>query len=153
MTPTPELPVASLWRRLAAMVYDGLLLLAIWFAVGAAAVAIKANLVGAETIRASHKAALEGPLVLLPLILVTYLFLGLCWTRSGQTLGMKTWHIRVISDDGRPLNWLQSAIRLAVATLSLSCLGLGYFWALVDPAKATWHDRASRSRVIRLPKP
>lgn len=152
MTTPESLITAPLWRRLIAMFYDGLLLAAIWFVVGAAAVGLEVAMVGADSIRASHRAAAHGLVVQIPVALATYLFYGLCWTRSGQTLGMKTWHLKLISTESEKVSWRQSAIRLLVACASLGCLGAGYWWALFDREGASWHDRASRSRVVQLPK-
>ncbi|MEO6103533.1 MAG: RDD family protein, partial [Pseudoxanthomonas sp.] len=39
-----------------------------------------------------------------------------------------------------------------VATVSLLLGGLGFWWAWVDRDRLTLHDRASGTRVIRLPK-
>jgi len=39
-----------------------------------------------------------------------------------------------------------------VATLSLLLGGLGFWWAWLDRQRLTWHDRASGTRVVRMPK-
>ena len=37
-------------------------------------------------------------------------------------------------------------------TLSLLLGGLGFWWAWVDRQRLTWHDRASGTRLLRIPK-
>jgi uncharacterized RDD family membrane protein YckC len=144
----PALPErAGLPRRLAAMLYDSLLLLALLMA----ATALLLLLTGGEAIDPRTHPALE---LLYRLVLVVLIvgFFGLPWTRSGQTLGMATWRLRVEREDGRSLTWGDSLRRLGWALLSLLPLGLGFAWVLVDPERRAWHDRLSRTRVVVLPK-
>ena len=144
----PALPErAGLPRRLAAMLYDSLLLLALLMA----ATALLLLLTGGEAIDPRTHPALE---ILYRLVLVVLIvgFFGLPWTRSGQTLGMATWRLRVEREDGRLLTWGDSLRRLGWALLSLLPLGLGFAWVLVDPERRAWHDRLSRTRVVVLPK-
>lgn len=133
---------AGLLRRLAAMVYDLLLLIALWM-LGTAALL---PFTGGEAVPAGHI------LFRLYILLITFLFFGLFWTRGGQTLGMKAWRIRVQQPDGRPITWRQAAIRFAVAGLSAAALGLGFAWQLVDPRGRSWHDLASGTVLVRLPR-
>jgi uncharacterized RDD family membrane protein YckC len=50
------------------------------------------------------------------------------------------------------MTWRQALIRFLVAILSWGACGLGVLWILVDKDKRTWHDRASGTRVVVLPK-
>jgi uncharacterized RDD family membrane protein YckC len=86
------------------------------------------------------------------LLLIAFAFFGWFWVHGGQTLGMRAWRLRLVSADGGPVSWKQAAIRFAAALLSWSCLGLGFFWALIDREKRAWHDRLSGTRLILLPK-
>ncbi len=80
------------------------------------------------------------------------LFFGWFWTRSGQTLGMQAWRLRVQQPDGSPISWRQALVRMGGAVLSALCLGAGYWWLLFDRERRTWHDRLSGTRVVLLPK-
>ncbi|MNV66805.1 RDD family protein [compost metagenome] len=74
------------------------------------------------------------------------------WRRGGQTLGMRPWRLRVVSLDGTVPTRRQLWRRYAVGSLSVLAAGLGFWWALLDRQRLTWHDRASGTRVARLPK-
>jgi uncharacterized RDD family membrane protein YckC len=112
------------------------------------------------------------------LMLIWCGFIGYFWTRSGQTVGMKAWRIRVEGEQGCLLNWPQSIQRLSYAALPwlpgfgalvvaehyhsrvLKLLGQGLFllgvadWLamFLDMKRRTWHDRISRTAVKTLPK-
>ena len=138
---------ASLPRRLAAMFYDGLLLVAILMI----ATALLLPFSGGEAITAADHPWLESAYRLLLGGLVV-LFFGTFWTRSGQTLGMASWRLRVEREDGSLLTWGDTTKRLAAAVLSLLPMGLGFIWMLFDRDGRAWHDRLSRTRVVLLPK-
>jgi uncharacterized RDD family membrane protein YckC len=138
---------ASLPRRLGAMLYDSLLLLAVLM-LGTAAMLF---LTGGEAIRSDTHPMLEWAYRVL-LVVLTLGFFGLFWTRGGQTLGMAAWRIKVERDDGARLTWRDSAVRLACAVLSWLPAGLGFLWMLFDRDRKTWHDRLSHTRVVLLPK-
>jgi uncharacterized RDD family membrane protein YckC len=154
---TPALPdslppvPAGLGRRLGAMFYDSLLLFAVTWAFTALAIGARVALQGSATIRATGHAAVAGPLLQLPLLVLVVVFFVWFWTRSGQTLGMQAWRLRVETLDGQRLDWRRSLLRLALAAVSAACLGAGYWWLLLDRERRTWHDRGSASRVVLLP--
>ena len=142
--------IAPLWRRLAAIVYDSVLLIAIWIVVSFLVTAA----FGIEESR-----QLQGSQIVFdPLYQYTLfaamlgsalLFFGWFWTHSGQTLGMQAWKIRVQNADGSPVDWRQVLLRCVCAPLSLGLLGLGYLWALFDAHGRTWPDLVSGSVVVR----
>jgi len=144
---TPASAPAGLLRRLGAMLYDGLLLLALLMV----ATALFLPLTGGEALNAQAHPVLEL-VYQAALVLLILGFFGLFWTRRGQTLGMASWRLRVEREDGRLLTWGDTTRRLAWALLSLLPLGLGFVWILFDPGRRAWHDRLSRTRVVLLPK-
>lgn len=139
-TDLDEVWPAGLLRRLAAMVYDTLVLFAVWMLVGFGAVALN----GGE--------ANESPLFHSVLLVVTFVFFAFFWMRAGMTLGMQAWRLRVQSIDGRTLSLRQSLVRFVAAIVSLVAGGLGYWWVLFDDEKRSWPDMASDSRVVVIPK-
>jgi len=138
---------AGLLRRLAAMLYDGLLLLALLMV----ATGLFLPFTGGEAISLRDDPALEFGYRAV-LLLLTVGFFGIFWTRRGQTLGMASWRVRVEREDGALPGWGDALRRLAAAVISWLPLGLGFLWILVDPQRRAWHDRLSRTRVVVVPK-
>ena len=145
------LPTAGLLRRLAALLYDAFLVLAIWMALGFLAQLIA----GANT-----NQVIDGQVQTDPLFGFA-LFALMCasaatfhvwfWTRGGQTLGMLAWRIRVKSRGGGLINLKQALIRFLCAWPAFFLFGLGYLWIFFDSDGDAVHDRISGSRVVRLP--
>ena len=131
----------SIFRLLGSILYDFIALAAIWFFAGLIVV-----------ISMKGEAVDSGNLpFLIYLIAVAYVYFGWCWTRSGQTLGMKSWKIMLVAAEaGETIGWKCAAIRFAAALLSLGELGLGFFWSILDPDSRTWHDRISRSHLQKV---
>jgi len=141
------LPPAGLLRRLAAMVYDGLLVLAVLMIVTACFLPFT----GGEAVTWARFPLLAVPYwAALAVAIVAYF--GLPWTQRGQTLGMTTWRLRVQRNDGFLLTWRDVVVRLGASVLSWLPAGLGWVWALFDRERRTWHDSLSHSRVVVLPK-
>ena len=135
---------APLWRRLAAMAYDALLVVAVsMLAAVPVAVALHPYL-GDTLARWTMRVYLFA---------VGFAFFGWFWTHGGQTLGMRAWRIRVTRGDGTPLSWRVALVRYVAALLSFAAGGLGYWWSLIDRERLTWHDRIARTRVIVTPTP
>jgi uncharacterized RDD family membrane protein YckC len=86
------------------------------------------------------------------LLAVIFVFFGWSWTRSGQTVGMTAWRLRIERPDGTLLTWREAMLRIAGAFVSLAALGLGYFWIWIDRDRLAWHDRWTQTRVAVLPK-
>ncbi len=146
---------APLWRRVAAMVYDALLILALLFMAGFLNLFIQLQIFGNERLMAMTEQGynLGGPLFYCSLLVMIYGFFGFFWTRSGQTLGMQAWRIKIVTPDNQLITPWQSIIRFTTATVALALAGLGLLWALIDRQKRSWQDVASSSRVILLEKP
>ena len=130
------------------MFYDSLLLLALLMIV----TALFLLTTGGEAIDPRTQPVLEFIYRLVLLLLIVGFF-GMSWTRSGQTLGMATWRLRVEREDGRRLTWGDTLRRLGWALVSLLPAGLGFAWVLFDPERRAWHDRLSRTRIVVVPKP
>lgn len=135
----------GLARRLAAAFYDAWLVIALWL-LGATADTFIRNLSGTAAGEGNHL------LLLIYLVIAPAVFFTWFWTHGGQTLGMRTWRLKVVNDNGGILNTRQALIRLAWAQLSLLCLGLGYLWVLLDRDGLSWHDRLSHTRLVLISK-
>jgi len=144
----PSLPQpAGVLRRLGAMLYDTLLIIALLMAITAALL----TFTGGEAITPARLGPFEYAYQAL-LVFAVVAFFGWFWTRRGQTLGMTAWRLQVVREDGALLTWADTLKRLACALVSLLAGGLGYFWIWIDRDKLAWHDRWTHTRVILLPK-
>ena len=131
------------WLRLGAcMVYDGLVVLALSFAL-----ALGFILLFGDASYGLKRYALQ---------LFLWLGIGLyfvwCWRKSGQTLAMQTWQLKLSHGQANLLNWPQALIRYALASLSLGAFGLGFVWAVFDREGLFLHDRLLNSRITFVPR-
>ena len=134
---------AGLLRRLASICYDLLIVSALLIAATAAILPLtRGNAISAGTLW--FQLYVAG---------IVLLYFAGFWWRSGQTIGMVAWRLRVVADSGGRATLTQCVLRGLMAVVSLAALGLGFFWALFDRHGRTWHDRVSRTRLIFLRRP
>ncbi len=122
------------------MLYDGLLMLAIWLVTLFPMVAITNGTV-------------FGAPVQTILFLELYGFFAYFWLARGQTAGMLAWRLALQAADGGPVSLRQVTVRFFAALLCFLSLGLGYLWILIDPRGRSWSDLLSGTQVVTLPKP
>lgn len=157
----------GLVRRLACFVYEGVLLFGVLMAAGlvyGVATQQRHALVGAFGLRVF-------------LFIVLGVYFVWFWSRSGQTLAMQTWHIRLVTRDGQPVTRLRALCRYllswtwfvpALATLGIAGVtgsaaafvaitaGVLAYAALarLHPDRQYWHDAACGTRLVAwLPPP
>ena len=128
-----------LLRRFAAIFYDSLLLLSLWFF----ATLILLPFSSGEAISSDN---LVYPLYLYS---IGYLYFAWQWIHGGQTLGMRAWHIKLVADNQAAVTWRNTLSRYLLATLSFLVFGMGYFLALQDGKRMTLHDRYSRTYLLK----
>ncbi len=128
--------------RMAAMVYELLLVTAVMFVAALPFLYLVGN---AETGWLHH-------LFQLYILGVLFAYFSAFWLRSGQTLAMKTWRIRLVNPDGTRLTLRQAALRFVIALLGLLLAGIGFWWALFDRDRQFLHDRIVGTRLIRVPR-
>ena len=152
----------TLKRRLASLVYEGLILFGLLLIPGA---------VGAVLVAATGH---EQPAVLPWIAFVIFgLYFVWFWSTRGQTLPMQTWRIRVVSADGSPLTpwramgrylaacaWMAPAYALARANgwagkELFAAIGVGIvayaLLALLHPQRQFWHDALCGTRLVDAP--
>jgi uncharacterized RDD family membrane protein YckC len=157
-------PPCPLWRRLVALVYDLLIVVAIVMVVGLLCqLATGGTLIatGAHTMVPLWYQVLQG--------LVVGAYFVASWRRGGQTVGMRPWRIRVSRDDGGAISLQQAVIRVLVAAapmlllalepmfgmratlwLVLGAWALWFAVALFDPRRRALHDMAADTEVQRM---
>lgn len=74
-------------------------------------------------------------------------FIGF-WIHGGQTLPMKTWHIRLVRRDGMPLGTLLAIHRFILALLGALAAGTGFAWAIFDRDRQFLHDRLAGTMLV-----
>ncbi|MFC6634965.1 RDD family protein [Microbulbifer taiwanensis] len=155
-TPTSfsQLPVAGVGRRLAALVYDALIIMGLLMVYGFVAMLAASAVVGlnCQPDQMDYNPCVSGPLFQLGAVAVIAGYFVWSWRAAGQTIGMRAWRLLLANPEGVQLSWRQCALRALTAPVSLACLGLGYFWAWTRADRASWHDLASDSEVRLLPK-
>ena len=156
---TPLAPVPSLPRRMACWFYEGILLFGVVFIAGYLFSALS------QTRHAlDNRHGMQAFLFLVLGIYFTWF-----WHR-GQTLAMKTWHIRVLDREGRPLSqtralarylasWLWFAppllltwpLHLPAPEVGVLVLGWVAVWALLSRfqrERQFWHDVIAGTRLV-----
>lgn len=154
----------SIRRRLAALPYEGLLLLALL-------------LIAAFPIAGLKGLTLQGiPHLIFQgyLVLVVGGYFVWFWRHGGQTLPMKTWHFRVVHQQGKPLTTAHAIRRFAVSACFFgpACVGLlllffparmhwaltmwfffplvaTLLWARFDAERQFLHDRLAATRLVK----
>ncbi len=135
---TQALTTPRLMTRLASMLYESLLLLAVLF-IGVFAFSSLTLFKGAGALK---------PLFQLYVLAIIAGYFFYFWRKSGQTLAMKTWHIKLVSADGAPITYLQCTLRLLTA-----CVGVPlFFTALFDRDQQFLHDRIAKTRLVLIEK-
>jgi uncharacterized RDD family membrane protein YckC len=136
---------AGFGRRAAALLYDSVLLAALLVVFTSGAVFL------------NHRVAIEpktaGPWIYLyraglGCVVAGYYLIN--WTRSGQTLGMRAWHLRAVTESGQPMGWKAAALRFAWGVLAWAPAALGVLWLYADREHLALHDRLSKTRVVHL---
>lgn len=135
----------GLLRRLMAVLYDGIVLIAILFC---AAIPPTVAMVSLGDTLQEESVGFRLAMAIY-LVLVAFAFYGGFWTHGGQTIGMRAWHIRLVHRGGGTVSWRDAALRFSAAIASWLALGLGFLWALIDHEGLTWHDRCSATELRR----
>jgi uncharacterized RDD family membrane protein YckC len=135
-------PGAALWRRLAALFYDLLVLVAIWmFAAALILLAFHGE------VDVARQPALYHFVLQATLLLLSALYFVVSWSKGGQTIGMRAWKVRILDNNGQPPGERQSLLRFVLALISL--IGaFGFIWCLFDADRRAWHDVMAKTRMV-----
>lgn len=160
-------PAPTIKRRLICMIYEALLLL------GVVAVADFIFLFIAQNFPAYMPPhASESWQMKFWLFIVIGLYFVYFWSRTGQTLAMKTWRIRIVDNERAKLPVLKAIVRYCLAWMwflpglaiaeqlglkhwgSLIAVGIGFtLWActaVFDKDKQFLHDKLAKTRLVQV---
>ncbi|MEZ0604859.1 RDD family protein [Paraburkholderia sp. IW21] len=149
-------------RRLAALLYEAVILFGVVFIAGYLF----------STLTQQRNGLTHHNLLAAWIGLVVGLYFVWFWTHSGQTLPMKTWHLRVVAANGAPLSASRAMVRYVLAwlwflpplalhpllslavpqTLVIAAIWFA-LWAAtgrVGPQRQFLHDRLAGTRVISV---
>jgi uncharacterized RDD family membrane protein YckC len=136
--------MAGLGRRLACLIYEALLLLAVLFLGSALFTGVAGS---ADTLRA--RIGLQGLLVLL-----AGAYFVFCWNRGGQTLPMKAWRLQIVdASNGDPPGVRKAVLRYLLGILGISLAGVSFIWAVLDRDRQFLHDRIAGTRIVSARRP
>jgi uncharacterized RDD family membrane protein YckC len=129
---------ASLARRGLSLLYEALLLAAVLIAAALPLTLLVQPL----------PPPLARALMQLGLVIAAGLYFVPQWVHGRRTLPMKTWRLRLIGREGRPLCARRALCRYLLALAGTLALGAGFLWALVDPDRRFLHDRLAGTRIV-----
>jgi uncharacterized RDD family membrane protein YckC len=137
---------AGFGRRFAALIYDGLLMLAVLMLYTLVVTLVHGKAVLEADDAARWWAYRAGEFLLIGAYCVVN------WTRSGQTLGMRAWRLHAVSDTGKRLDAPRAAWRFVWAVVAWTPAALGVLWLYADPERLALHDRLSGTRMLHVPR-
>jgi uncharacterized RDD family membrane protein YckC len=141
-------PSAGIARRLAALIYDALLIAGLLMVfTGVVLFSTHGSAVLSETVGSwvyLYRAGLVA-------VVATY-FIG-NWMLSGQTLGMRAWHLYALDARGGRLGFVPALLRFVLAVAAWLPAGIGVLWLYVDPERLALHDRLAKTRLVVSTRP
>ena len=69
---------------------------------------------------------------------------------SSATLGMKSWKIKIVDEEGKKISYKNAIIRFNVSILSASFLGLGFLISLFRKDRRCLHDIISKTYLVKI---
>lgn len=126
----------SIFRRLACLLYESLLVIAIAF--------IFSFLFSSLT---QFKG--NGPLLhifQIYIFSVMAIYFSWFWSNGKSTLAMKTWKLKIVVKNGQPISFKKAFLRYCFSWLSLT--GISILWALIDHEGLYLHDRLAGTKLI-----
>lgn len=134
-------PPPHLWRRIAAIAYDLLIVVALLMVATIATILVRGG-----------SAISPGSIWFQVLLLsIWWLYFVWSWAERGQTVGMRAWRLALTTERGNGVSWARASLRFAAAGVSTAFVGLGFLWCLFDRDRRAWHDRLSRTLLRASP--
>ena len=133
---SPSYP--SLLRRLAAIIYDSLLLVPVSMAYGLLYIGIAKFIFQQSGDRA------DGILFQIGWSVALFAYFAYFWMRGGQTTGMKAWRIKIASTQNSTPTLRACLLRFLVAPVGWLC----FFTAFFNRQRLCLHDQFSHTHLL-----
>lgn len=150
--PAPGVKFAPHGGRFLAYILDGLILTAILIVM---TIALSLVLVGVSGTSGRSSSVTAGVAVggtvlyVIGVLLVTLAYFPYFWAKSGQTPGMKPFHLYIVRDsDGGKISGAQAFVRLLGYWVSAAVVYLGFVWVFIDARRRGWHDLIAGTVVV-----
>ena len=131
--------LASLRLRLVSLVYEGILLSAVLFVSSYLFLSVARD----------AQSGLPRAIFQIYLLSVCGAYFVFCWARTGQTLPMKTWRMRLVTEQGGGLSVGRAFMRYLLA-IPGNLSGISLLWAPFDRERQFLHDRLAGTRIVRV---
>lgn len=129
----------SIWRRIASIIYDALLVLAILIVMS----------IPFFSFNVEENNLLKITMQVYFYFIIQYFFVWF-WVNNEGTLGMKTWKIKIVCDNGEKISYKKAIIRFNIAIISILFFGLGFLISFFRKDKKCLHDIISKTSLSRL---
>ena len=133
------LQLAPLRLRLVSLIYEGILLSAVLF--------VSAYLF--LSVARDAQSGLPRVVFQIYLLSVCGAYFVFCWARTGQTLPMKTWRMRIVTEAGDGLS-VATAFKRYLLAIPGILSGASLLWAPFDRERQFLHDRLAGTRIVRV---
>jgi len=174
-----HLPPATFLSLLGCWLYDAMLLCAVWLMAGFAYIIPAQMFVQIDATQKNNLSTDEftGPVFYSYLFIISWFFFAWFWTHGGQTLGLKSWSLRLQTTQGHTINWTQSLLRFLLAgtpwmmalfvfselskeqivpspyIYSVFLIGFsGIFWIFIDKKNRSLQDIFSDTCIVKIPR-
>ncbi|MCU7834849.1 MAG: RDD family protein [gamma proteobacterium symbiont of Taylorina sp.] len=173
-------PAASFLSLIGCWLYDTMLLCAVWLLAGFVYIIPAQLFIQMDSTHRNNLSTSEftGPIFYSYLFIVSWFFFAWFWTHGGQTLGLKSWSLRLQTIQGNTINWTQSLLRFLLAgspwmlalflfselskkqiieppwLYAIFLIGFtGIFWVLIDKKNRSLQDIFSATCIVKIPRP
>lgn len=133
---------AGVWRRFSAMFLDGFIL----------------GLLSSALSGMFFRGSVRGDNVdfsfnYFPGLIISFAYYAFFWIEhDGQTIGKKVMGIKIVRQDGKPIDLVTAVTRCIGYLISGAVFGIGYISATFNKKKLTWHDRLAKTYVVVVGK-
>lgn len=173
-------PPASFLSLLGVWLYDAMLLCTIWLVAGIVYMIPAQMIVQIDSSQKENLSSSEftGPVFYTYLFIISWFFFAWFWTHGGQTLGLRSWSLRLQTTQGYAINWSRSLLRFLIAgtpwlislfvysklssmqdiesvyLYAVFLIGFsGILWILIDKKNRSLQDIFSDTCIVKIPRP